>query len=131
MTSGRVALFAVVLGGLLAVSASAELRLTASLKDAERLAQKASATVEAKVSGIAIVDPASVNEQPKPGQGHLHYRVDDGPVIATTAEKLGFHDLAPGEHRFELTLVGNDHKPLLPSQTLELMVPSLDTSTHH
>jgi hypothetical protein len=46
------------------------------------------------------------------GQGHLHYRVDDGPVIATTVTELSFHELAPGPHRFEVTLVGNDHQPL-------------------
>ena len=75
------------------------------------------------MSGIQLVDPASVQEKPKAGQGHLHYRVDDGPVIATTAPKLSFHELSPGEHRFELTLAGNDHQPLMPSKTLRVTVP--------
>ena len=81
----------------------------ASLENAEAKAKKAEATIKVQVSGIQLVDPASVQEKPKAGQGHLHYRIDDGPVIATTAPKLSFHELSPGEHRFELTLAGNDH----------------------
>jgi hypothetical protein len=94
-----------------------------SLDNAEAKAKKAEATVKIQVSGIQLVDPASVQEQPKAGQGHLHYRIDDGPVIATTAPKLSFHELSPGEHRFELTLAANDHKPLMPSKTLRVTVP--------
>ena len=96
----------------------------AALKDAEAKAKKGEATVEIQVSGIQLVDPAIVQEKPRPGQGHLHYRVDDGPVIATTAPKLGFHELGPGQHRFELTLVGNDHQPLLPAKMLSVHVPA-------
>ena len=102
----------------------------ASLQNAEANAKKANATVTVSVSGLQLVDPASVKEQPKPGQGHLHYRVDDGPVIATTAPKLSFHELSSGEHRFELTLVGNDHQPLLASKTLTVTVPA-DAPAHH
>jgi hypothetical protein len=109
---------------LLAPVARAEPMLEASLHDAERLAEKAAAKIEARVSGLELVDPASVREQARPGQGHLHYRVDDGPVIATTATQLSFHELAPGAHRFEVTLVGNDHQPLGPSETLHATVPA-------
>jgi hypothetical protein len=102
----------------------------ASLQNPEANAKKANATVKVSVSGLQLVDPASVNEQPKAGQGHLHYRVDDGPVIATTAPKLSFHELSSGEHRFELTLVGNDHQPLLAPKTLTVTVPA-DAPAHH
>ena len=112
----------VVFGFVVATAAAAAPTFDASLDNAEVKAQKGEATVKIQVSGIQLVDPASVQEKPKAGQGHLHYRVDDGPVIATTAPKLSFHELSRGEHRFELTLVGNDHQPLLPSKTLRITV---------
>ena len=42
--------------------------------------------------------------------------------IATTAPKLSFHGLKPGEHRVVVTLAGNDHHPLGPEQTLSVRV---------
>jgi len=97
--------------------------LTAKLVDAEKKAQQKAATVDVKVSGIKIVDPAEANEKPVPGQGHLHYQVDDGPVIATTTMKLSFHGLTPGPHKIVVTLAGNDHNPLGPQQTLDVTIP--------
>lgn len=98
-------------------------KLTASLIDPEKKAQEKTASVEVKVQGIQLVDPATTGERPVPGQGHLHYRVDDGPVIATTSTKLSFHELARGEHRISVMLASNDHKPLGPEQTLTVKVP--------
>ena len=54
---------------------------------------------------------------------HLHYRVDDGPVIATTATKLSFHELTPGLHKIVVMLANNDHSPSGLEQTLEITVP--------
>jgi hypothetical protein len=65
-----------------------------------------------------------VGEKPRPGQGHLHYQVDDGPVIATTATKLSFHGLKPGAHKIVVTLAANDHSPLGPQQALEVTIPT-------
>jgi hypothetical protein len=98
-------------------------KLTAKLVDAEGKAKKQAATVEVKVSGLQLVDPASAGEMPKAGQGHLHYKVDGGPVIATTAPKLSFHDLKSGPHSITVILAGNDHAPLGPSETLSVTVP--------
>lgn len=97
--------------------------LAAKLLDAEAKAKKASATVSVSVKGVEIVDPASAREQAKAGQGHLHYKVDDGPVIATTALTLGFHGLKPGAHTIEVILAGNDHVPLGPSESLAVTIP--------
>ena len=97
--------------------------LTATLVDAEKKAQQKAATVEVKTTGIKLIDPASVKEQPSAGQGHLHYQVDNGPVIATTATKLSFHGLTPGPHKIIVMLAGNDHNPLGPQQTLEVTIP--------
>lgn len=97
--------------------------LTATLVDAEKKAQQKAATVEVKTTGIKIIDPAKANEQPKAGEGHLHYQVDSGPVIATTATKLSFHGLTSGAHKIVVSLAGNDHNPLGPQQALDVTIP--------
>lgn len=97
--------------------------LDASLVNPEKNSAKKAATVQVKVDGVELVDPASVNEQPKAGQGHLHYRVDDDPVIATTTTKLSFHDLKPGAHKIVVMLAANDHSPLGPQKTLDVTIP--------
>ena len=97
-------------------------KLTATLVDAEAKALKHWATVKVDVKDFELKDSAEVKEQPHKGQGHIHYRVDDGPVIATTAKKLSFHDLTSGEHTFLVELVGNDHKPIGVKQTLNLKI---------
>jgi hypothetical protein len=83
-----------------------------------------SATVGVELSDIQMVDPTSVNGRVEKGEGHLHYRVGEGPVVATTATKLSFHELPPGEHRIEVTLVGNNHQPIGPREVLEVTVPA-------
>jgi len=97
--------------------------LTAKLVDAEKKAQQKAATVDVKVTGIKIIDPATVQEKPRTGEGHLHYQVDDGPIIATTAMKLSFHGLTTGPHKIVVTLAGNDHNPLGPQETLNVTIP--------
>jgi len=98
--------------------------LEAQLLNETALAKKQTASVQVRVTGMELIDPASVAEKPNAGQGHLHYRVDDGPVIATTATKLSFHELTPGRHHIVVVLAGNDHKPLGPSKSLDFEVPS-------
>lgn len=97
--------------------------LTARLVDPEKKAQQKAATVAVKVTGVRLIDPAMVNERPRAGQGHLHYQVDDGPMIATPTTKLSFHGLTPGQHKIVVVLAGNDHNPLGPQQTLEVTIP--------
>jgi hypothetical protein len=100
-------------------------KLTAELVDAQAKAANKEATVTVKVTGVQLVDPATVNNKPQQGQGHLHYQVDDGPVIATTTPKLSFHGLTPGRHKIVVMLAANDHSPLGPQQTLEVTVPGM------
>lgn len=97
--------------------------LTARLIDPEKKAKEKTATVEVTVGGVALTDPAKVGEKPINGQGHLHYRVDDGPVIATTTTKLSFHELTPGVHKILIVLAANDHTPLGPQETLTVTIP--------
>jgi hypothetical protein len=104
--------------------APGDAKLEAKLVDPEKKAHGQAATVEVKVTNLQLIDPGSVGEQPSKGQGHLHYRLDDGPVIATPTPKLSFHGLTAGKHRIVVALAGNDHKPLGPEAKLEVTVPS-------
>lgn len=97
--------------------------LTATLVDPEAKAKKQAATVKVTTRGVRIVDPAVSGEKPIKGQGHLHYQVDDGPIVATTALKLSFHGLTRGAHRIMVQLAANDHGPLGPEQTLSVTIP--------
>jgi hypothetical protein len=98
-------------------------RLTAAFVEQEANAQKNAATVQVNVSGLRLTDPAAAGGQPKPGQGHIHYQVDNGPVVATPVTKLSFHGLTPGQHQIIVMLAGNDHTPLGPEQRLTLTIP--------
>ena len=104
--------------------ASAEpVTFSAKLIDTERKAQHTEATVQVSTQGLKIVDPAKTGGRNKPGQGHFHYQVDNGPVIATTAPKLSFHELSPGSHTITVVAAANDHKPLGAKQTLTVNIP--------
>src|SRR5262245_19005475 len=81
-----------------------------------------SRTVEVDVKGVDIVHAAKAKEEPKKGQGHLHYQLDSNPTVATTSKKLSFYGLTPGQHVVKVSLAGNDHQPLGPSQQVRLHV---------
>jgi hypothetical protein len=97
--------------------------LSAALVQREQKAKAREATVQVQVAGVEMVDPASADEKPQQGQAHLHYQLDSGPIIATTATKLSFHKLSPGKHQITVVLSGNDHNPLGPKETLQVTVP--------
>ena len=97
--------------------------LKAVLVDPAKKALKQTATVKVTVGGLQMIDPALANEKPKKGQGHLHYQVDDGPVIATPTTKLSFHGLKAGQHTILVVLAGNDHQSLGPQEKLTVTIP--------
>ena len=106
-----------------ASSSAAGMSLSATLVDPEAKARKNAATVKVTTRGVRIVDPALSGESPIKGQGHLHYQVDDGPIVATTAAKLSFHELKSGAHTIAVVLAANDHTPLGPAQKLSVTIP--------
>jgi len=97
--------------------------LTAELIDMEKKAAKRGATVKVEAVNVNIVDPAASGERPRPGEAHFHYQVDTNPVVATTANKLSFHELSPGPHLITVTLAGNDHRPVAQPVVLSVRVP--------
>jgi hypothetical protein len=102
--------------------------MTAKLIDADKKAADRAATIEVTTSGVELTDPAISHEKAVPGQGHLHYQLDKGPVVATPAAKLSFHELTPGAHTILVVLAGNDHKPLGPQEQLTVTVPKPATT---
>jgi len=106
-----------------AQSSSGTYSIKAEMVDAASKAKKQEATVVVTTQGVQLVDPATVNETPRIGEGHLHYRVDNGPVVATTATKLSFHELTHGMHTVTVMLVANDHSPLSAPVTFNLTIP--------
>ena len=95
----------------------------AALVNAAQKSPKKAATVEVKVTGIELVDPDKVSEKPQAGQGHLHYQLDNGPIVATTSPKLSYHGLTPGPHNITVSLAANDHTALGPQKTLQVTIP--------
>lgn len=112
----------VLLIGWGAAAAAGEPGLTARLVDPDANSLKATAVVQVDVVGVELIDPALAKPGVNPGQAHLHYRVDKGPVIATPTPKLAFHDLSVGRHRIEVALADNEHQPLGPSQVLDVVI---------
>jgi hypothetical protein len=105
------------------VATAAEPKLDAELIDAETNAAKGNALIEVTVTAVELIDADEARSTPRSGQGHLHYQVDAGPVIATSAKKLAFHELEPGSHKIHVALVGNDHKPIGPEETVTFLIP--------
>jgi hypothetical protein len=97
--------------------------LEVTLVNPEDKAKDRAATVQVEVRSLRMTDPDATTGKPMPGEGHIHYQLDDGPVIATTATKLGFHELTPGNHLIKVTLAGNDHRPVSAQQTVNVQIP--------
>ncbi len=89
----------------------------------EGQARRKAAGVSVVVHDFKLVDPDLAQERPVSGEGHLNYQLDDGPVISTTATRLRFLDLQPGEHTISVSLAANNDEPLGPRQTLTIRVP--------
>ena len=116
VAAGSVALLA-------AVSVPSDFALDAKLREPARFALEKEAAVEVKIKGIKLVEPHAVGEKPKKGEGHLHYQVDSGPVIATTVTNMSFRELRPGKHQIKVTPAANDNLPLGPAKLLEVTIP--------
>jgi hypothetical protein len=97
--------------------------LKATLVDAAKKAEAKTATVQVTVSGLRLIDPDKTHGQAKKGEGHLHYQMDNGPVIATTTPKLSFHGLSSGSHTLVVMLAANNHEPIGPKEVLTFDIP--------
>jgi hypothetical protein len=101
--------------------------LTAELVDQEQLAAKKMATVRVTVSGVELAQlPMHETSRTKPVGGtmkshsgaHIHFQLDDGPIIVSPVTELSFAELTPGEHTLKITASSADHKPISETKTL-------------
>ena len=74
------------------------------------------------VTGFSIVPSTVPLEQAgqhpeanRPGEGHVHFMLDLGPIVVwTTADPYTFTNVPPGEHQLMVEIVNNDHSSLNP-----------------
>jgi hypothetical protein len=60
-------------------------------------------------------------EANRPGEGHLHARLDLQPVVVLEREEAyTFTNVPPGEHQLVVELTQNDHSPFLPPVVKEI-----------
>jgi hypothetical protein len=97
-------------------------RMRAALVDEAQNARNHSAVVEVQVLRIWLHSPQALGAS-SVTTGRLWYRVDQGPVIATTDTQLTFEQLTPGDHSIKVTVVGIDDHPLTPSAKLTVRIP--------
>lgn len=102
---------------------SKETAIDGSLVDQDRKAREKGATVKISVAGCQLTDPDTTDGRSQRGQCHLHYQLDNGPIIATTASKLSFHALSSGDHTINVMLAGNDHRALGPKKSFAVRIP--------
>ena len=103
--------------------------ITARLIDENWNASRKAASVEVTVQGIQLVEPSLTSQSHGPVQGHLHYQLDDGSIVATSASKISFHELSPGEHKISVNLTDGNHIPIGMPIALTLTIPAIKTVT--
>lgn len=108
-------------------SAWAAPAMTARLVDKNKNAAKHAISVEVTVQGIRLVDPSLTSQARDPIQGHLHYQLDEGAIIATPIPKMSFHELSPGEHKISVNLTDGNHVPIGMPVVLTVTVPAVET----
>lgn len=85
------------------------LTLLSPVEGAEVAAGDISVAVE--TTGLEYVMPSNTNV---PGQGHVHFTLDDRPFEMSTKPEYVFNDVSPGSHRLVAELVQNNTEPFDP-----------------
>lgn len=81
------------------------------------------AVIEVQTDGLKIVDPASVNHEPRSDEAHIQYRLDNGPIENSTSKTWTFDNLSSGEHLIRVAVAGNDNHQLGEIKALKVHVP--------
>jgi len=71
-------------------------------------------------TGLTFVMPSNTNVA---GEGHVHFTLDDRPLVMSTTPDAELKDVEPGEHTLVAELVQNDTKPFDPPirETIEFV----------
>jgi hypothetical protein len=68
-------------------------------------------TVKVETSGLKFTMPSNTNV---PGEGHVHFTLDDRPFQMSVEPQAEIKDVAPGVHTLKAELVQNNTKSLDP-----------------
>jgi hypothetical protein len=92
-------------------------------------------TVSVETKKFDVVD--RIGEEPRDGEGHIHYYIDVGEIPTVDGEpavtdegtyhaeattEFTWEDVEPGDHTFAVQLVNNDHTPLSPPVIAQVTV---------
>ena len=79
--------------------------------------------IEVETDGLKMVDPASVNHEPRSDEAHIQYRLDDGPIENSTSKTWTFDNLSAGEHLIRVAVAASDNHQLGREKIFRLRVP--------
>lgn len=97
--------------------------LIAKLVDRNANARNHKAVVEVQTDGLTIVDPATVDDQPKLDEAHLQYRLDNDAIQNTTSRTFTFQHLSRGTHLIRVALATSDNHQMGKEKTLKVNIP--------
>lgn len=86
-------------------------------------AQHRRAVIEVQTDGLKMVDPVVGNHEPRSDEGHIQYRLDNGPIQNTTSITWTFDHLSPGKHLIRVAVASNDNHQLGEEKALKVCVP--------
>jgi len=76
------------------------------------------ATIDADTVNVSVTTTGHKIVMPSntlvPGEGHVHFTLDDRPFEMSTTPDFAFEDVAAGQHTLVAELVQNDTKPFSP-----------------
>jgi len=97
-------------------------RLRAQFVDKARNLEHRLAVVEVDAEGVLLADPTDSQYKMR-DQGHIQFRLDQGPYILPLGNRIAFEGLTPGKHNIEVMLADNSYRPMGPKVELEITVP--------
>ena len=97
-------------------------RLRAQFVGKARNLEHRLAVVQADVEGVLLADPTDPQYKMR-DQGHIQFRLDQGPYILPLGNRIAFEGLTPGKHNIEVMLADNSYRPMGPKVELEITVP--------
>ena len=74
-------------------------------------------TMSVKTTGLKFVMPSNTLV---PGEGHVHFTLDDGSEMMSTSPEYVYEGVSAGEHTLTAELVQNDTKPFSPPVKQEI-----------
>lgn len=108
-----------VLAGQVATAPDFGVRLVAP----DKFGKQKTAVVDVSIDGVDLVDPAT-HPRPKRDEGHIVYKVDNGPEMTTTSRRFEIQNLPPGDHIITVYLDGNDNHEISPEHRLKVYIPA-------